>query len=90
MENLLANTHQLKGKLREKVEASAERGLMSKKLATILCDAPIEFHQEEYDLETPNFEEVKQIFEEIEFRRLYENLYKAFSTENSAEEKKIG
>ncbi|MBT0549625.1 DNA polymerase I [Riemerella anatipestifer] len=88
MENLLANTHQLKGKLREKVEASAERGLMSKKLATILCDAPIEFHQEEYDLETPNFEEVKQIFEEIEFRRLYENLYKAFSTENSAEEKK--
>ncbi|MDY3547000.1 DNA polymerase I [Riemerella anatipestifer] len=87
MENLLANTHQLKGKLKEKVEASAERGIMSKKLATILCDAPIEFHQEEYDLETPNFEEVKQIFEEIEFRRLYENLYKAFSTENSAEEK---
>ena len=49
MENLLANTHTLKGKLKEKVEASAERGLLSKKLATILCDAPIEFKEEQYD-----------------------------------------
>ncbi len=82
IENLLANTDQLKGKIKEKVEASAERGILSKKLATIICDAPIEFHQEQYDLETPDFEKVKEIFEEIEFRRLYENLYRAFSTEN--------
>lgn len=54
MENLLANTHTLKGKLKEKVEASAERGLLSKKLATILCDAPIEFIEEQYDLEVPD------------------------------------
>ena len=80
IENLLANTHEIKGKLREKVEASAERGILSKKLATILCDAPIEFHQEQYDLETPDFEKVKEIFDEIEFRRLYENLYRAFAT----------
>lgn len=79
IENLLANTHELKGKLREKVEASAERGIMSKKLATIICDAPIEFHQEQYDLETPDFEQVKKVFDEIEFRRLYENLYRAFA-----------
>ncbi|WP_418122692.1 DNA polymerase I [Chryseobacterium sp. PTM-20240506] len=79
IENLLANTHQLKGKLKEKVEASAERGILSKKLATIICDAPIEFHQEQYDLETPDFEKVKQVFDEIEFRRLYENLYRAFA-----------
>lgn len=82
IENLLANTDQLKGKIKEKVEASAERGILSKKLATIICDAPIEFHQEQYDLETPDFEKVKEVFEEIEFRRLYENLYRAFSTEN--------
>lgn len=80
IENLLANTHQLKGKLKEKVEASAERGILSKKLATIICDAPIEFHQEQYDLETPDFEKVKEVFDEIEFRRLYENLYRAFAT----------
>ncbi|MPS65069.1 DNA polymerase I [Chryseobacterium sp.] len=79
IENLLANTDQLKGKLKEKVEASAERGILSKKLATIICDAPIEFHQEQYDLETPDFEKVKEVFDEIEFRRLYENLYRAFA-----------
>lgn len=79
IENLLANTHEIKGKLREKIEASAERGIMSKKLATIICDAPIEFHQEQYDLETPDFEGVKAVFDELEFRRLYENLYRAFA-----------
>ena len=79
IENLLANTADLKGKLKEKVEASAERGILSKKLATIICDAPIEFHQEQYDLETPDFEKVKEVFDEIEFRRLYENLFRAFS-----------
>lgn len=80
IENLLANTADLKGKLKEKVENSAERGLLSKKLATIICDAPVEFHQEQYDLETPDFEKVKVVFDEIEFRRLYENLYRAFAT----------
>lgn len=89
MENLLANTHQLKGKLKEKVEASAERGLMSKKLATILCDVPIAFKEEEYNLETPDFEQVKAIFDEIEFRRLYENLYKAFASNDEIEETTI-
>lgn len=80
LENLLANTHEIKGKLREKVEASAERGILSKKLATIICDAPLEFHQEQYDLETPDWEKVKEVFDEVEFRRLYENLYRAFAT----------
>lgn len=79
IENLLANTHELKGKLKEKVEASAERGILSKKLATIICDAPVEFHQEQYDLETPDFEKVKEVFDEIEFRRLYDNLFRAFA-----------
>lgn len=80
LENLLANTHEIKGKLREKVEASAERGILSKKLATIICDAPLEFHQEQYDLETPDWEKVKEVFDEVEFRRQYENLYRAFAT----------
>ena len=86
MENLLANTHTLKGKLKEKVEASAERGLLSKKLATIICDAPIEFIEEQYDLEVPDFEKVKEVFDELEFRRLYENLYRAFSNKDYVEE----
>lgn len=88
IENLLANTHQLKGKIKEKIEASAERGILSKKLATIICDAPVEFHQEQYDLETPDFEKVKEIFDEIEFRRLYENLYRAFAPAGEPKEEK--
>ncbi len=83
LENLLENTHQLKGKLKEKVEASAERGILSKKLATIICDAPIDFDEDKYDLEDPDFEKVREVFDEIEFRRLYENLYRAFKTETS-------
>lgn len=86
IENLLANTHELKGKLKEKIEATAERGLLSKKLATIICDVPIEFHQEQYDLETPDFEKIKEIFDEIEFRRMYENLYRAFAPEQSSQD----
>ena len=85
IENLLANTHELKGKLREKIEASAERGILSKKLATIICDAPVEFEEEKYDLEIPDFEKVKEVFDEIEFRRLYENLYRAFAPAKDAE-----
>lgn len=83
IENLLANTHQLKGKLKEKIENSAERGILSKKLATIICDVPVEFHQEQYDLDIPDFEKVREIFDEIEFRRLYENLYRAFNEQSA-------
>lgn len=79
IENLLANTHTLKGKLREKVENSADRGILSKKLATILCDAPIDFHEDKFRVETPDFEKVKEVFDEIEFRRLYENLQRLFN-----------
>lgn len=84
IENLLANTSQLKGKIKEKIENSAERGILSKKLATIICDVPIEFHQEQYDLEIPDFEKVREVFDEIEFRRLYENLYRAFQKSDTS------
>lgn len=89
IENLLANTADLKGKIKEKVENSAERGILSKKLATIICDAPIEFHEEQYDLEEPDFEKVKEVFDEIEFRRLYENLYRAFAPKTEFETQSI-
>ena len=86
IENLLANTDQLKGKLKEKVEASAERGILSKKLATIICDVPVEFEQHYYDLETPDFEKVREVFEEVEFRRMYEDLYRAFAPTETVSE----
>ena len=85
IENLLANTSQLKGKLREKIEASAQRGILSKKLATIICDVPIDFHEEQYNLDQPDLVQIKQIFEELEFRRLYENMVRAFQTDTTSQ-----
>jgi len=78
IENLLANTHELKGKMKEKVEANAELGLLSKQLATIMLDCPVEFHEENFELNTPNYQKVSEIFQELEFRRMQETMNKMF------------
>ena len=78
IEGLLANTHELKGKMKEKVEANAELGLLSKKLATIMLDVPVQFHEEDFELNTPDIDKIKEIFNELEFRRLTDNLLKTF------------
>lgn len=80
MENLLANTHLLKGALKEKIEANKEIGLLSKKLATILLDCPIQFNEEQYELNTPDFEKVAELFNELEFRRMTEQFQRIFSS----------
>ncbi|MCY2685709.1 DNA polymerase I [Salinimicrobium sp. TH3] len=79
MENLLANTDKLKGKMREKVEAHAEQGRISRKLAAIMTDCDVKFHAEDYELSMPDAEKVQEIFEELEFRRLKEQFLKLFS-----------
>lgn len=79
MENLLANTHELKGKMKENVEASKEIGLLSKKLATIMLNVPVQFNEKDFELNTPDINKVKEIFKELEFRRLTENLIKTFA-----------
>ena len=81
IENLLANTDKLKGKMKEKVEDNAEQGLLSKKLATIMLDVPVDFHEKDFELNTPDIAKVKEIFNELEFRRLTENLLKTFDQE---------
>jgi DNA polymerase-1 len=83
MENLLANTHELKGKMKEKIEANAELGLLSKKLATILLDVPVEFNAKSCELRSPDFEKVETIFQELEFRRLIDNFNKTFAVKNT-------
>ncbi|WP_370477169.1 DNA polymerase I [Tamlana flava] len=79
MEGLLANTDKLKGKMKEKVEENAELGRLSKKLAKIMLDVPVEFHAEDFELNHPDIEKVKEIFQNLEFRRLTENFIKTFS-----------
>ncbi len=81
MENLLANTHQLKGKMREKVEANAELGLLSKKLATIFTDCDVKFDADAFEVSPPDVEKVVEIFKELEFRRLTEQFLKMYRGE---------
>jgi DNA polymerase-1 len=85
MENLLKNTADLKGKMKEKVEANADLGLLSKQLATIMLDCPVKFHEEDYKLTQPKFNEVSKIFQELEFRRMWNTLNKIFVNPASAE-----
>ena len=81
MEGLIEHTHELKGKMKEKVEANAELGLLSKKLATILLDVPVEFDAKNFELDKPDHEKVNEIFQELEFRRLIENFRKTFTAD---------
>jgi DNA polymerase-1 len=85
MENLLANTHELKGKMRENIEANAEQGIMSKKLATIIIDCDVTFNEEDYELTKPDTEKVEALFNELEFRRMAEQFHKLFDESLSFE-----
>jgi DNA polymerase-1 len=88
MEGLLENTDQLKGKMKEKVEANAELGLLSKKLARIMLDVPVQFDAKDFTLDDPDIEKVKEIFNELEFRQLLTNFLKTFTKETPNSEKK--
>ncbi|MCR9181863.1 MAG: DNA polymerase I [Flavobacteriaceae bacterium] len=83
MENLLANTDKLKGKMKEKVEENKELGMLSKELAKILIDCDVTFDAKDYELSMPDGEKVQEIFEELEFRRLKDQFLQLFSTEGS-------
>ncbi|MFC4691108.1 DNA polymerase I [Dokdonia genika] len=81
MEGLLENTDKLKGKMKEKVIANAELGLLSKQLATIMLDCDVQFDAKDYELSEPNAEAVTKKFDELEFRRMKDQFVKIFSGE---------
>ena len=70
IENLLENTADLKGKMKEKVEASKDLALLSKKLATIIIDVPIEFDPNDLKRDPLDKKELEQVFADVEFRTL--------------------
>ncbi|MGB1247644.1 MAG: DNA polymerase I [Chitinophagales bacterium] len=70
MEGLFENIDKLKGKMKEKVAANVEQGLISKQLATIILDAPIELKCEDLIISEPNKEKLTELFTELEFRTL--------------------
>ncbi|MCC6384343.1 MAG: DNA polymerase I [Bacteroidia bacterium] len=75
MEKLYENTSALKGKLKERVEHNKELAFQSKRLATIITDAPVEFDEDRLKLREPDEELLKQLFDELEFRRLTKQLF---------------
>ena len=74
IENLLQNTDQLKGKLKEKVELNKEMAIQSKRLATILLDVPVNDNINDLVACEPDKEKLRELFTELEFRRLAEQL----------------
>ncbi|MFZ9694732.1 MAG: DNA polymerase I [Chitinophagaceae bacterium] len=74
LENTLANADSIKGAMGEKVRKGKEMAILSKKLATIITNVPVEFHEEDFKLKDWDKEKLKDIFSELEFRTLGKRL----------------
>ena len=85
MEKLLENTDKIKGKLKEKIEQNREKGLLSKKLATIMLDVPIDYDFASFKFKNPDISKIKEIFGDLEFRRMTENFMKIFTSKQDKE-----
>ena len=88
LENLLQNAHEVTGKLGEKIIENKELGVLSKKLAKIILDVPIDYNLDEFKLSDPDKEIVLKVFDELEFRRIKETFFKIFGTNSSQIEEK--
>jgi DNA polymerase-1 len=74
LENVIANADKIKGALGEKVRKGTDSAIMSKKLATIICNVPVEFHAEDFRLKEWNKEELREVFTELEFKTVAKRL----------------
>ena len=88
LENLLQNAHEVTGKLGEKIIENKELGVLSKKLAKIILDVPVDYNLDEFKLSDPDKEIVLKVFDELEFRRIKETFFKIFGTNSSQIEEK--
>lgn len=87
METLLDHAHEVKGKLGEKIQAHKEQGILSKKLATILLDAPVEIDEKALAVKKFDAEKVQTLFEELEFRNLAKRLLGQNDIEETTDKK---
>src|SRR6516165_8631171 len=74
LENILANADKIKGALGEKVRAGKDMAVMSKKLATIITNVPVQFHEEDFRLKDWNKDALKEVFSDLEFRTIAKRL----------------
>ncbi|MBH76495.1 MAG: DNA polymerase I [Flavobacteriales bacterium] len=93
IENVYANIEDVKGKLKEKLLNAREDAFLSKDLVTISIDAPVEFSISEFKLTKPNFSEIENLFELLEFKQILNRVKKIFnssSKENQIKSENIG
>ncbi len=76
VENLLLNTDKLKGKLKENVENFSEQAIMSKQLATIILDVPIDYDPGKLQYGDPDKKALTELFAELEFRNFAQRIFK--------------
>jgi len=79
VENVIANADKLKGKMRENVINNAHKGIMSKQLATIDINVPIDFDEEMLKVKEPNYQYLTELCEELEFRTFMTRVMKSQS-----------
>lgn len=85
LENTLANADKIKGAMGEKVKKGKEMAILSKKLATIITNVPVEFHEEDFRLKEWNKEKLKEVFADLEFKTLGKRLLgEEFAIANSS------
>ena len=75
IENILEHTHELKGKMKENFESFREQALMSKQLATIIIDVPVELHPEDLIVKEKHTEQLMEVFKELEFRNITKRVF---------------
>lgn len=74
IEEMLKNKDKIEGKNKEKIETFAQQALLSKQLATINCQVPIQFDPHSFTLDPPNKTQLSEIFKELEFRTLAKSI----------------
>ena len=87
VEEVIAHADELKGKQQENVRNFAEQGLMSKHLATIMLDAPVEFDAEELELNDPDVPALLELFDELEFRTFKQRFIRDYGVVENGERK---
>ncbi len=86
VENIYENIDKIeKAGIKNKLETNKENAILSKELATIHCDVPLEFDFNKAKFPTPNFENLRKIFLELEFTKLYQRLLTIYGKEKSEE-----
>ena len=87
VEEVIAHADELKGKQQENVRNYAEQGLLSKHLATIMLDAPVEFNADELELNEPDVPALLELFDELEFRTFKQRFIRDYGVVDNGERK---